>query len=414
MRRADQLTVSHLLAFLKARGHAVDLYCINTGAKAEERHLSWLRDHCEEVYLYPLRWWTVFKALLLGLTGRMPFQVGLFSDGQQRKDIVSRASRYDVIYTYYIRSAEVTKGVGRTENQDNVRNRPVTFLAYQLSQSLNAKRIAENAPNIAYKLFYMFESSLIARYESKIWGEFTRTVLIGPKDVETVEECCSKFNLPSINNYVYGAHGTDLNRFKPRAEILSRPNHIVFSGVMRTPTNIQAVHWFAKNVWPLVKRECPDATWDIVGREPSRDILALAEMSGVNVTGTVPDPAENIAEAAVCVNPMQAGGGMQNKLIEYLASEKAVVATNLANEGIAAVDGVHLLIADDPEKFSQAILGLLRDDKIRQKIASNGREFVTKNWTWEAHWLKLESDFFDAIDGRPCSHLIRPSEVLLE
>ena len=190
------------------------------------------------------------------------------------------------------------------------------------------------------------------------------------------------------------------------------PGRLVFSGVMRTPTNIQAVQWFARNVWPVVKAKVSHATWHIVGRDPSPDVRALETLDGVHVTGSVDDPAEHIALAEVCVNPMQAGGGMQNKLIEFLASARATVATSVANEGIRAVAGEHLLIADSPEDFAKAVVDLLESGHERERLASAGRDFVHANWTWEAHWLKLEQDFYDALDGKPPSRLQSPAEAL--
>jgi glycosyltransferase involved in cell wall biosynthesis len=90
---------------------------------------------------------------------------------------------------------------------------------------------------------------------------------------------------------------------------------------------------------------------------------------------------------------MQVGAGMQNKLLEYLAMGKATVATSLANEGIGAVPGRDLLIADTSERFAKMILDLLADPKIRQAIGQSARKFVQDNWSWEAKFLLLEKEF---------------------
>jgi len=414
MRRADQLTVAHLLAFLKERGHIVDLYSINTGAKLNERQLAWLKDTCRSVRLDEQNLRSVSRGLAQVASRLLPFQVGLFHNYAQRAAVVEAAATYDVIYTYYVRSAEAARGLGRgCPGASAAGNRvPVSFLAYQLSQTLNTERISRNAPNLAYKLFYSVESRLMARYEARIWRHFTRSVLIGPRDLEVIEDCCRRHGARLIDNYVFGAHGTDIERYRPRPEVAIRPNHLVFSGVMRTPTNVQAVQWFVRKVWPDVRRQKPEATFAIVGREPIAEVMALAKIDGVQVTGTVPDPAEPIAQAAVCVNPMQAGGGMQNKLIEYLASSKPVVATSVANEGIRAKDGEHLLIADDPRDFARGIVGLLDDPERSSRLAAAGRRYVEENWTWEAHWLKLEKDFYDALDGKTPSREISPALAL--
>lgn len=400
MRRADQLTVAHLLSFLKARGHAVDLYCVNTGGVADEAELGWLNDACREVHLYKHGKADIARALLSTLKG-LPTQVGLFSHPGQRRDLRARIANgdYDIVYTYYFRSAEITRDTGRPAGTSPLfgDTRPATFLALQLSQTLNTKRIVQNAPNLATRLFYSVESRLVAAYEARIWKHFTHSVLIGPRDVAEIADTCRDQGLAPIDNYVFGAHGTDVTRFAPRPDIVEKKHHLVFSGVMRTPTNVHAVQWFAQNVWPRVRAAVPTATWTIVGREPSTDVQELSKLPGVTVAGTVPDPATYMAEAAICINSMQAGGGMQNKLIEYLAMGKAIVATPVANEGIGATSGEHLLVAEAPEDFANAVIELLNDEARRAALGAAGRTFVLENWTWESHWLRLEENFYAAI-----------------
>ena len=399
MRRADQMTVAHLLAFLKARDHIVDLFCIKTGAVSSAADEDWLRQTCRNVYFYKHDWRAYVRAPLLALLRAVPLQVGYFSHPQQRKEIHNEvmAGKYDIVYTYYLRSAETVRGLGRSPDSRHDGKTPATFLALQLSQALNARRIAQNAPNLWLKWLYQVESRLVARYESTIWQHFTRTVLIGKADVDEIKKNCMRRNKPLINNFVFDAHGTDVVRFAPRNDIPVRPHHLVFSGVMRTPTNVQAVQWFATNVWPRVRAAVPDATWSIVGREPAPEVRRLASLAGVEVTGTVKDPSICIAEAEVCINPMQAGGGMQNKLIEYLACARPVVATSVANEGLGATPGKDLLIADQPDDFADAVVELFRNPAHRERLGAAAREFVLSHWTWEAHFLKLEQAFYDAL-----------------
>lgn len=399
MRRADQLTVAHLLAFLHARGHAVDLYAVNTGGVADAEDLVWLNKACREVRLYGHGKTDIARALA-GITKGLPTQVGLFSHPKQKREVHARiaAGDYDVVYTYYFRSAEITRDTGRPPGTPPGSDpRPATFLAMQLSQTLNTRRIAQNAPNLANRLFYAVESRLVAAYEARIWKHFTHSVLIGPRDVKEIANTCRAQGVPPIDNWVYGAHGTDVKRFAPRTDIAEKSNHLVFSGVMRTPTNVHAVQWFADKVWPKVRAAVPDATWTIVGREPSGEVQELGRLSGVTVAGTVPDPSTYMAEAAICINPMQAGGGMQNKLIEYLAMGKAIVATPVANEGIGATSGEHLIEAGSPEAFANAVIALLGDDERRAALGAAGRAFVLANWTWESHWLRLEDNFYRAV-----------------
>lgn len=402
MRRADQMTVAHLLAFLKARGHEVDLFYIDTGAEAGPRERDWLAAHTRRCHAFPLDRLSGLAGLTRVATRLVPFQVGLFTHPAQLKAVRAAiaANSYDILYTYYFRSAEITKDLGFLPGTPKAARggKPASFLAFQLSQTLNTRRIAKNAPDLPHKLFYELESRLVERYEARIWRHFTRSVLIGRSDVEEIRAACRRQGLPEIDNFVYGAHGTDTSRFAPRPDIAVKPDHLVFSGVMRTPTNVQAAQWFVHKVWPLIRAARPNATFALVGREPTGEVRELGKVAGITVTGTVPDPALLIAEAALCVNPMQAGGGMQNKLIEFMGSAKAIVATSVANEGIGAPADC-LVVADTPEDFARSVLDLLADPVGAAALGARARQHVLEHWTWEAHYLALEQNFYAALDA---------------
>ena len=131
-----------------------------------------------------------------------------------------------------------------------------------------------------------------------------------------------------------------------------------------------------------------------------REIRELDGRDNITVTGTVDDVGAYIRAAQVCVNPVLAAGGMQNKLIEYLASGVPTVATAVANEGIGAPDGEALLVRDTSDAFVAGILEILGSPETGTRLARAGRRFVEEHWTWEAHFLKLERDFHDAL-GHP-------------
>lgn len=404
MRRADQMTVAHLIEFLHKRGHIIDLHYIDTGANADAADRSWLTERCREVHAYKHTFGTISLGLAKVLLRFIPVQVALFTNYKQIKGVrrAVKENGYDVVYTYYFRSAEVTKNVGMPRIKDNEAEdktkKPVSCLALQLSQTLNSSRISNNAPNLLLKIFYKIESKLVERYETRIWKEFTKSILIGKSDVEVIQKSCKRLDREEINNYFFGAHGTDLTRFAPKSDIAAKENLLVFSGVMRTPTNVQAIQWFVSHVWPLIYSKMPEVTLSIVGREPTTEVIELGKLPGIEVTGTVPDPSSYIAQAAVCINPMQAGGGMQNKLIEYLASGKPVVATSVANEGIGAKNGFELLIADSPDEFAKAVLRILKDKDFALTLSKNARAYALNEWTWEAHFYKLEKNFYSAIE----------------
>ena len=400
MMRGDQLTVSHLLSYFKARGHVVDFYTTDVDGDITTEQKCWLDEACNSVIIAPQSKQFKLLGLINGAFALRPLQVGLFDNTtiSAAAEAGVKAGNYDIIYCYYLRSITAVPG-GFAPDQVQVfcGRRTAAFLAMQLSQTLNTRRIYENATGMGKRLVYGLEAWLMQRLEARIWQKFTKVMLIGPKDVEAVEAACAAEGQPKISNWLYGAHGTNVEAFKPAEPAEVMADRIIFSGSMLYQPNVQAVQWFFDRCWPQIKAARPNAQWYIVGRDPLPEVIALGQNDGITVTGTVPDVGEHIRKATVCINPMLAAGGMQNKLIEYMACAKPIVATTVANEGIMAPEGRALTIADDAEAFTAAVLDLLNDQDKALSLGQSAREFVLENWTWEAHFDKLESAFYDAI-----------------
>jgi glycosyltransferase involved in cell wall biosynthesis len=409
MMRGDQLTVAHLLSFFAARGHEVDFFTLDADGHLSEEQTRWLNDTCRNVNIYRHGKFFKVAGVLRGLFRGLPMQVGIFNNSKLNRDVRNGVleGKYDIVYVYYLRSGEVISPSLDAALISKRAGRPVaTFLAMQLSQTLNTRRIWENCKGLIKKAIYGLELKLMCRYESRIWARFTRSVLIGPRDVEAIRDECRTQNVPEIRNWIYGAHGTDVSRFRPAlpSDIVS--SRIVFSGSMRYMPNVQAILWFVENCWDAVRARVPAAELVIQGRDPLPSVKRLHGSKNIVVTGTVPDVGAMIRSAAVCVNPILAAGGMQNKLIEYFASAKAVVATSIANEGIGALPGKHFLEANNPEEFVSSILHLLEDPRLSEHLGKNARNYVLQQWTWEAHFMKLEECLMTALDAETAS--LRP------
>jgi glycosyltransferase involved in cell wall biosynthesis len=336
------------------------------------------------------------RGVLRGLLRGHPLQVGWFHNAAQSAAIRRGIGDVDLGYCYYIRSAEAMRGLS---------SHAATFLAMQLSQTLNTRRMAAHFRNLRQRLIYAVESRLLPGYEARIWQDFTRTVLIGPKDVEEIRGICRQNGVAEIDNVVFGPHGVDVARFAPPDGVAGdgvavEPFSLVFNGVLRTYTNVHAITWFADHVWPLVREGEARATLMIVGREPRAEVRALAARPGITVTGEVPDPAVYIRRATLCIDPVQAGAGMQNKLVEFMAAAKPVVATTVANEGIGATVGEHLVLADTPADFATAVLDLFGDADRRRALGEAARAFATERWSWEGRFLELEAEMIRAVDER--------------
>ncbi|MEO1144088.1 MAG: glycosyltransferase family 4 protein [Cyanobacteria bacterium J06638_22] len=403
MTRGDELTVAHLLEFLHARGHKIDFYTLDVADRPmTTKQRAWLESRCSYLRIDHQGRWQRLRGILSGLLQARPLQISYFVNKQQIQAAQQALNdtSYDLAYAYYIRSAEALRlAVGR-DIISGPKPKPTSFLALQLSQTLNTERLASTTRRWFERLVFSFESRLIRRYEARIWQHFSRTVLIGEKDLEAIKRACLETGAPPITNFVFGPHGVDVEQFKPRHHIKNRDFVVTMTGVMRYPPNIQAALWFIDEIWPRVKQAIPEATFQLVGRDPVPALCQWDGVNGITVTGTVDDPADYMASATVCVAPIRAAAGLQNKLLEYLAMARPVVATPIANHGIGATHEQELLLAENPQDFADSIVEILRDPDRGKTLGQAGRQFIETNWTWEAHFLRLEQSFYAAADER--------------
>ena len=378
MTRADQMTVAHWIAYLSARGHEVELFALTGRTPPSSDAMAWLNHHCARVHLFRRPRWRAVLGALAGWFRGLPLQVGYFNDRAQAHAVRTEASRFDAVYIYYIRSAEVVRGDLAVP----------AILAVQVSQTLNIRRMLQNFKPGLERMLYQAEAPSIRRYEAKVWQRFNRTTFCGPADLAAVQEACRKTGQPLVDNALLLPHGTDLSAPPPAAS--DDGNTIMFLGMLATNTNVEGVLWFVSEIWPLVRRKRPDARFRIAGRRPRASILALHGHDGIEVLGEIADPLPRLAEATICISPVQAAAGMQNKLLDYFRAGKAVVATRAANEGIGAPPGRAIRLANQPEDFAAQIIRLLNNPAERREVGRAARAFVENGWSWEAWFAKLE------------------------
>ena len=161
----------------------------------------------------------------------------------------------------------------------------------------------------------------------------------------------------------------------PVATLTTAPR-LLFLGGLHWPPNADALASFVRDSWPRVRAARPDATLTSVGRDDSPVADECREAPGVRLTGWVPDIDPFVQESRMLVVPMRAGSGMRVKILDAMARGLPVVSTSVGCEGIAVVPGEHLLLADTPEGFADAVLRLLADDTLAATLARNARALV--------------------------------------
>jgi glycosyltransferase involved in cell wall biosynthesis len=173
----------------------------------------------------------------------------------------------------------------------------------------------------------------------------------------------------------------------PRSDRLE----IIFSGNLEYAPNIQAVHFFHRNVWPALQSRWPGLRWKILGKNPGSMRDLAARDSSIEVTGFVEDAVALIAQSQVAVVPLLAGSGTRIKILEAWAAGTAVVSTTLGAEGLEFRDREHLILADDAESFTAAVSEMLALPVNRERIGAAGRRLYEEQYTWQSAWRALDS-----------------------
>jgi sugar transferase (PEP-CTERM/EpsH1 system associated) len=187
-------------------------------------------------------------------------------------------------------------------------------------------------------------------------------------------------------------NGVDSDAFAPGAVAAGDKRYsAVFVGAMDYWANIDAVLWFMREVWPLVRASAADASFAIVGSNPARAIRSLDGIDGVTVTGRVSDVRPYVEGAALVVAPMRIARGVQNKVLEAMAMAKAVVSTPAGLEGIDAQIGAEALAAASAEAFAREFVRLIDDPDAAQKIGAAARARILADYQWPQQMARFDA-----------------------
>jgi sugar transferase (PEP-CTERM/EpsH1 system associated) len=241
--------------------------------------------------------------------------------------------------------------------------------------------------------FYHREARLLQQYEMGVCQRFNASLFVSEDEASAFQKLLPLKLQSKVHSVL---NGVDTDFFNPAIALATPelPEHyIVFTGAMDYWANVDAVCWFCRNIWPQLKQRYPNLHFLIVGGKPASEVQALAAIDGVIVSGRVSDIRPYIGNACFAVAPMLIARGIQNKVLEAMAMNKAVVCSTMAMEGINAPASQGCLVADGAEQFSQACLTLLQSPLLQ----GNNRQWIIENFTWKktltrlSHYIGLDT-----------------------
>jgi glycosyltransferase involved in cell wall biosynthesis len=314
------------------------------------------------VHVHSVKWPTAPRAIVGGYVRSGSVSSARFwhRDLARAAEQVARARPPDALVIEYAQLAPLVRNV----------HAPLTVLSMQNVESDLVASVARSC-RVPARALLLAEAATVRRLERQ---------LLRVADVVSVVSEADRARLPPTRGRVIICpNGHE------RPELLpwrSNEPTAVFVAQLGWKPNVDGALWLGRKVWPLVRAVRPDARLLLVGRQPAPAVRDLAGPD-VEVTGTVPDVQPYLARARCTVAPLSAGGGSRLKILESLAAGRPVVSTSVGADGLDDVVAHGIVIADDPRSFADAVIALLDDANLAERVGKEGHNRVAKHYTWD-------------------------------
>ncbi|MFO7723086.1 MAG: glycosyltransferase [Bacteroidales bacterium] len=368
LEKGDKLRAFHFIRLL-SENHEVHLFALSDRLVKKDDYAAIL-PYCQSLEVAYCSKWRIFRGLIWAGVRRLPFQVGYFYHREARGRIASLANRIspDLVFCQLVRVAHYAD-----------RLPGVKMIDFQDALSLNLARRAHASRGLK-RLFFMWESNLLQRYEVRVLRMFDLHLIISQPDKDAIAHADRERILVVPNGVDYDYFSADQDAVKSY--------DIVFTGNMSYAPNVEGAVWLAKEILPLVREHIPGATLLLAGSSPVKAVKEL-ESDGIRVTGWMPDIRNAYNSSKVFVAPMLTGSGLQNKLLEAMAMELPCITTSLANDALQARDRDEIIVADSAGDIASAIAALLTDEGLAKNIATAGNKMVRRKYCWRAVLSRL-------------------------
>ena len=371
--KGDKIRSYHLLK------HLAQSYTVHVGAFVDDeddwQHAAALSKIAGgEVKLLPLhpRWATLKSAV--GLLSGEPLSLPYYRDRDLQRWVDSMLSR-----------RPITRALGYSSSMAQYLVPHAQLLRVLDFVDIDSDKWRQYADKKPWPMRWIYrrEARLLLDVERRIAREFDASTFVSKAEADLFKQMA-----PESTDKVFGfSNGVDTDIFSPLHDLVSPyaadEEVLVFTGAMDYWANIEAVSWFAREVWPAVQRTHPRARFYIVGSRPSAVVQALDRQAGIVVTGSVTDTRPYIAHAKMALAPLRIARGIQNKVLEAMAMSKPTLVTSQALEGIAAQVGEEILVADDATTFQQHIRDVLAGRY--PNMGESARERVLRDFSWSGN-----------------------------
>lgn len=368
LNEGGNLATWNLACSLQQAGHLVDLACLNT-----RKHYidpAAVPTEINALYSLPINTDLSITGFIQNLFSSKPYIVERFisEDFNILLEKILQENSYDIIQfegLYMCPYAEFIRI--RT-------NAPLVLRAHNVEYKI-WERMAQTHSNFLKKLYLAQMSQNLRHFELNRMQEMDGILYFTQEDLKLAQA------MGYTGKAVVIPAGIKIN--KPPTEISKIPYSMGFIGSMDWMPNQDAVLWFAKEIFPQIRKSIPQAIFKIAGRNISESLSRKLKSEGIFIEGEVKSSSEFIQQLELFIVPLRAGGGMRLKILEAMANKSCILSTTIGAEGIEGIPGIHFETEDTEDNFSEKAIKLLRDSERRRLLGKAGLELVQSNYSWE-------------------------------
>ncbi|MDT3740040.1 MAG: glycosyltransferase [Candidatus Kapabacteria bacterium] len=362
----ERIKLFNLIKHL-AKKHNVFLVSFDRGYEVRQEYIDVIKSLGVDTTVFKIN--HIAAALSAGLFTlfRNPLEIEYFEHSKFRNQIneIMNNHKIDLVLSFFIRTAE------------HVKKLPVKkILVAEDCRSYYQKRTSESSKKLRQKFIRGYDAVKIARYESDIMNYFDRTTVVTEEDRKQMLKLNPAADIRIISQ------GVDTDIYTPSIDAKDR-NDILFLGKLDVWANILMVNKIVLEIFPLIKKANPGVRLHIAGANPVKGILNFQSES-IQIHQNPVDITPFYQKAAVFLHPHSGGSGVQNKVLEAMASGCPVVTSQSGANGINISNGENGYIAGCNEEFAHYTIEMLTNKNQREKVGINARQYVETEKSWES------------------------------
>lgn len=360
--------------------------------KGEEKYAQEMKKYCKEVlYFYrtdnPFTLYNIFET---GLS-LYPFVVirNFCKEGKAALATKLKRENFDIIHveTFYLRPH-----VPKTEVPIVLVDQTIEFQVYQ--------HYVETMKNWFLKPLYYIDVLKLRYWETRFWREADRVIAVSEADKHAMQSFVPGLKVDIIPN----APGDDLaNLYNPEEKSKFKTPVIFYQSNFLWMQNVEGAEFLANEVFPLIKKEVPNAICRILGQNMSSNaharISRLAQ-KGIEVIeqdkSDIGEVIKSYKEGNIFVAPLHGPGGTRLKILGAMSAGVPVVTTPIGAKGLEVKSGENIMIGETPKEIASLVVKLINDRGLYRKIVVNAKKLIHEKYDWSVIATQLSKIYEEA------------------